>query len=255
MNYQFVVICISEERKKIIEEQFNNLKKECKVIFLQACIPSNSIDFLEDIELEKDKKIICCMRSHLKAMDFCCRDFSPDFSIILEDDVAFHKTQFLNVIEELISDWDTKVAPNQMMSLGWIPTNNYSDYLNRKEDGTIKSILGSKLFGKLSAIGTQCYMIRKKDVTSIVKMFNYPSKYTDLHKFLSELMKPFNCDSKNDSIYSADHSLNWILDQKALFPPIVIEQDIQSNLGHNNKTLYWDKFFEGYEMIKDDYYL
>ena len=68
-------------------------------------------------------------------------------------------------------------------------------------------------------------------------------------------MKPFNCGSKNNSIYAADYSLNWILDQKALFPPIAIEQDIQSNLGHNNKILYWDKFFEGYEMIKDDYNL
>ena len=49
MNYQFIVISISEERKKLIEYQFNCLKKECKVIYMEACVPSNSGEYIKDI--------------------------------------------------------------------------------------------------------------------------------------------------------------------------------------------------------------
>ena len=98
MNYQFIVISISEERKKLIEYQFNCLKKECKVIYMEECVPSNSGEYIKDILDESDKKKVCCVKSHFKALEIASNDSSTDFSIVLEDDVAFHKSQFLNVI-------------------------------------------------------------------------------------------------------------------------------------------------------------
>lgn len=258
MNYQFIVISISEERKKLIEDQFKHLKKECKVIYMEACIPSNSEEYIKDIIDESDKKKACCVKSHFEALEIASNDSSTDFSIILEDDVAFHKSQFLNVIEEFIQEWDTKVAPNKMVSLGWVPCKNYSDYPPRPFTGTLKSILGSKIFDHFKAVGLQCYMVRKKDIQTIDFMFKidtYDLLRFGFIKFLEMTKINFVHPNINDIVIPADHMINWFLDHKIFFPPIAIEQETKSTLGHNNGSIYWDVFFEGYEMIKDDYFL
>jgi hypothetical protein len=258
MSYQFIVISISEERKKLIEEQFKYLKKECKVIYMEACIPSNSEEYLKDISKEDDKKKACCVKSHSKALEIASNDSSTDFSIILEDDVAFHKSQFLNVIEEFIEDWDTKVAPNKMVSLGWVPCSNYTSYLTRPSSGTLKSILGSRIFDCFKGVGLQCYMVRRKDLFKfIISSLNFRTynEFKQIYLKALEKINNFGFDFKNQRIIAADYIINWILDHKIFFPPIAIEQDIKSNLGHNNGSVYWNNFFEGYEMIRDDYYL
>jgi GR25 family glycosyltransferase involved in LPS biosynthesis len=255
MDYQFVVIYISEERKKIIEKQFDNLDKKYKVIFMNACTPVNSESYLIGLE-DKDKGKACCFKSHLKALQIAVEESSSSFTIILEDDIAFHKTQFINTIEEIINNWDEKVYPDRMMSIGWVPVSNYSEYIEKESTGTTKSILGSKIFNSFLAVGAQAYIIRKKDIKHI---WNYVDNmitptYIELNTFLQETLKDTNNPLRNHKFIPVDYAINWILGQKILFPPLVIEQDISSSLGHFN-NIYWNKFFKDYEMIKDNYNL
>ena len=39
-------------------------------------------------------KVVCCARSHLRAIEYACREDASEYSVICEDDIAVHKTQF-----------------------------------------------------------------------------------------------------------------------------------------------------------------
>jgi GR25 family glycosyltransferase involved in LPS biosynthesis len=256
MNYQFIVVSVNEQRKKIMEEQFTKLDKKYKVIFIEGFTPSNSEEYLSDISNDFNKREACCTRSHLKALQIAGNEESLDFSIILEDDVAFHKTQFINVIEEFIKNWEEKVYPSKMISLGWVPIKNYSEYLNRPSVGSIKSILGSKIFDIFRAVGLQCYMVRKKD-TKIITDFFLPTYKEIKLKYLDFVSSnSLNKDAiKHYDVIPADYFINWVLDHKILFPPIAMEKVMESTISNSTKNYYHNIFFEGYENIKDDYFL
>lgn len=258
MNYQFIVVSINEQRKKFMEEQFTKLSEKYRVIFVEGYTPNNSEEYLVDIEDETDRKRACCLRSHLKALKTASDSSEYDFSIILEDDVVFHKTQFINVIEELISSWEEKICPSKMISLGWVPIKNYSDYLHRPSCGSVKSILGSKIFYTFMAVGLQCYMVRKKDIVGFIDLFIKP-RYREIENFYLSFLEE-NKMNKNAvsgfKVIPADYFINWILEQKSLFPLLVIEQGLRSTINKDVSAItYWDIFFEGYENIKDDYFL
>ena len=145
-----------------------------------------------------------------------------------------------------------------MVSLGWVPCKNYSDYPTRPCTGVLKSILGSKIFNHFKGVGLQCYMVRKKDIQTIDFMFKintYDLLRFSFINFLNLLHLESIHPKIKDIVIPSDHLLNWILDHKIFFPPIAIEQETKSTLGHNNGSVYWDVFFEGYEMLKDDYNL
>lgn len=256
MEYQFIVINISEERKKVIQEQFEKLNKECKVIFMEASTPSNSKEYITGIEEDYDQKVACCLKSHISALQMASEDITTDFTIILEDDVSFHKTQFLNMIEELINDWDKKMLYDiKIMSIGYVPVNKYDHYVKMESSISNKCILGSKIFNTFKAIGLQAYIVRNKDIKKI-NMLVKPT-YLELHPILQKTIEeiyPSKNLHLNLTVIPSDFSLNWIFDQSVLFPPLVIEQCITSTIGNYNREA-WDNFFNGYEALKDDYFL
>ena len=54
---------------------------------------------------------------------------------------------------------------------------------------------------------------------------------------------------------SIDTFINRILSgQAVIFPPLVVEQDTPSLIGHSNIRNYWNVFFKDYESIKKNYY-
>jgi hypothetical protein len=58
---------------------------------------------------------------------------------------------------------------------------------------------------------------------------------------------------RHDEFTSIDVFLNIILKQLIVFPPLLIEQDIPSLLGHKNKENYWDIYFKNHEIEKSKY--
>ena len=253
MSYQFIVISVSEERKSFLLKQFSDLGIRAPLHFIQnPSLVSNSEDYLPSTINDKNTlKILCCSRDHLRAIQQACNDDAPEFSIICEDDIAIHKTQFINGIHEIIENWDTWIAPDKMASIGWVPCNNYQTYLPAVSKHTMKCVLGSKILHDRFVPGTQAYIIRKKDVLPLVKHLIHPT-FDQMYKHLHSLN--FKDLPKDNKLIAIDMYINLILGQAVVFPPLVIEQDSPSLIGHNNTVHYWNVFFKNYEATKQNYY-
>ncbi len=253
MSFQFIVISVSEERKRIMEKQFMDLGIKVPLQFLESpSLVSNSQDYLPNyIEDKNTLKIICCSRDHLRAIEHACKDDAPEFTVICEDDIAVHKTQFINGIEEIIANWDTHIAPNKMASIGWIPCNNYSSYISVESKHTLKCVLGSKILSDRFAPGTQAYIVRKKEVQPFIKHLIHPT----FDQFKTHILSMKIPTIPNETyLIAIDMYINRILEQALIFPPLAVEQDTASLIGHNNTTNYWNTFFKDYECIKKNYY-
>jgi hypothetical protein len=249
MSYQFIVISVSDERRRALEAQFREIKVTVPIRFLEPSLISNSQDYLPTGLSTYKLKILCCSRDHLRAIEYAAFPDSPEFTVIFEDDVAMHKTQFLHSLEEIIANWETLVAPNKMASLGWIPCNNYKAYINYDSAGSLKCILGSKLINNIYFPGLQSYIVRKRDVAPLIKDIIHPT-YEKLKEHLTSLnIRDLKC----FDFTTIDDYLNRMLGQSAVFPPMAIERDVPSLIGNSNETNHWGVFFKDYECLKNDY--
>ena len=141
-SYQFIVITACEKRREDVKKQFNALERQLNIHYLDASTPQNSESYFgSDLEDISQRKIMCCCRSHMRAMDYS-RKSKYRYSIIVEDDVCFLKDGFIEAIEGILDNWDecAKIQPGGnrrrlLVSIGWIPTRNYSYFTDicRKE--------------------------------------------------------------------------------------------------------------------------
>ena len=99
MNYQFIVITLCEDRKQKIIQSFKDLGvKDSSIYYLKASTPENSEEYFIDTSFDiETKKVVCCAKSHCRAIEYAARDESPDYSIVIEDDASFHKMDFLHL--------------------------------------------------------------------------------------------------------------------------------------------------------------
>jgi hypothetical protein len=253
MAFQFVVISVCDERKRFLEKQFLDLEIKVPLQFLESpSLVSNSQDYLPKyIDDKNTLKALCCSRSHLRAIESACKEDAPEFTVICEDDIAVHKTQFINGIEEIIANWDTHIAPDKMASIGWVPCNNYSSYLPAVTKHTLKCVLGSKVLHDRYVPGLQAYIVRKKDMIPLLKDLIHPT----FDQLKTHILGMNNRDIPNENyLIAIDMFINRILGQAVVFPPLAVEQDTPSLIGHDNINKFWYNFFKDYESIKKNYY-
>lgn len=250
-KYQFVVICCSETRRTIINEQFRLLRiQDTQVHFIEPATLENSKDYLPAGGHGNDLRVLCCALSHLRSIVYAAKNTSKEFSIILEDDVALHRTDFLNVIEEIISQWNTLVVPDKLCSLGWIPCYNYKDYQQAQSKFSLKT-KGYKLLKDRYVHGLQAYIVRKGDLAPYIDDFS-PTTFDDFKKNMTS--KYHALTDKNETFTAIDTFLPRILGPTILWPMVAIEQEVDSIIGHSNKELYWDKYFKNYTYKKGMYH-
>jgi len=254
-KYQYIVISCNEIRKEKTRELLNIINKQNSHIhYLDATTPLNITNFMKnDINnySELDLKIISCSKSHLRALEYAIQDDSPEYSIILEDDITFYKNNFSEIINELLIKWETSDLYNntKMVQIGWVPFNNYKHYESNCESvDTLTTYNSSKILYSFYAFGTQAYIVKKSKLNDI-KHVILSESYNQLYNNLSN----YNWFNKNTDLIVADHFINRLLNFYIVFPPLVIERQEQSLLGHNNQEEFWDKFFINYESIKQNY--
>lgn len=253
MSFQFIVINACEERKENMTKIFAELGVQDKYIhYLEASTPENSQEYFIDTSFDNlRKKNICCSRSHYRAIEYAAQNDSYDYSIILEDDAAFYKTDFFKIIEEIINNWEIHFTHCSYISLGWIPCNTYDHYKLKKcmKVQSVTDINDKFLFlDDFLNVGLQCYIVKKNKIKEIAHVLNKNS-FNIFKKSVSDFMnKKYGYEFKDYSEESADHVLNRMMTYSIIFPPLVIEQkNIISLLGHENVRDYWNKFFKGYE--------
>ncbi len=252
MTYQYLVISINDERKDIMKKQVLDLELNAPVHFLpNVATISNSTEYLPKDETIETQKVLCCALSHIRALEYACHDSSPDFTVICEDDVAMHKFNFTNCVEEIITNWSSLIYPNKMALIGWIPVNNYTHYTKIHSDRSLKSLEDSKLLS-LSVYGMQAYIVRKCDILPLIKHFVHPT-FEEMRNHINSMNFPHL--EKYYEMKACDGFINKILGSTVLFPPLCIEQDTPSTLGHNDTNFrMWKYFFENNASVKKNYY-
>lgn len=256
MSFEYIIISVSDERKSNMIKQIQDLKLKAPYTFLPNPATLSTIsDYVKDSKDIRDdflKRNLCCTISHFRAIEYGCKYVGSDFIVILEDDILIHKTQFENGIKEIIANWDSCIAPDKIASIGWIPCNNYSNYISVQSKHVLKCILGSKIVHDRFVPGLQAYIIRKQDFLPRLTELIHPT-HESFRAFVRDAKYPDMNYSENDLI-AADSTLNRMYGQGVLFPPLAIEQETESIIGHANTEKYWKPFFKEYDVIRDDYY-
>lgn len=251
-SVQIIVITGNAVRKSILIKQFEELNIPFPVYYMPASTPENTASYLpKDTDLQ-GKRIICCAKSHIRAIEHAAYETATDFSIIMEDDASLHKSLFVPTVIELVTQWDTLLDKDSLMvSLGWLPCRNYSHYTHQSSSRTISCLPGSKLLA-LFAYGTQAYILKKSTASSIYPIIK-KDRLEELKRALLEIKPPhFETDT---AITSPDLWLNRLLCQTILFPQVVIEQDTESMLNQSDRhSEIWKKYFTGYESIHREYW-
>lgn len=257
MKYQFIVISACENRKKKMAARFQQLGvPDERVHYLDASTPQNSEEYFEDAATmtEHMKKINCCAKSHYRALEHATREDAPEYSIIVEDDAAFHRQNFIKVVDEIILNWWVHFNACDYISLGWVPSGHYSDYKNQQglKIESISSIDPELCFlSKYYVVGTQCYLVRNNETVANVSRRLNTKKHADYKVELERMMGAKNAILKEEAV---DHILTRALKWMVLHPMVVVEEEeAVSLLDHKNDELYWNKYFKGEEERRKEY--
>jgi hypothetical protein len=241
---QFICISVNEERGARIRKQCAELFPEIRLNFLNS--KNDDSYFPTGVTIE-NRKILDCALNHFKAIRLAAEDSSPEFSIIIEDDISFHETDFLPTLDELLANWDEYMKSETLASIGWIPLKNYAEY---KDFNLNMKYSHYKVTWKFFGVGFQAYVVRKRDLAKYINILNKPT-YND---FLATV-KSMNleCTDNTMTLMPCDYILPRLMGQRIIFPPVAMEMDLPSQLSHTNKK-YWDNYFKGNEKLKKGYY-
>lgn len=256
-KYQYIIISANKDRLDKTINLLNKVNKSNATIYnLEATTPENDNNFLTNV---KDKftvnelKLLSCAKSHYRAIEYALNNDSPNYSIILEDDVTFLKDNFCEILEDILNKFenDTKYSNVDFIQIGWIPGNNYIHYKTIYTSfDTINSYENSLVFNCFNAFGLQGYIIKKSrininmNIYSLIKYDNYEDCYN-----LLKNRKLLNSDLKT---FVSDYTIPFLLFSAIIYPPLIIERNEISTIGNNN-IYYWDKYFKDYEEEKNKY--
>jgi GR25 family glycosyltransferase involved in LPS biosynthesis len=249
-NYQYIIISATQERAKTTVELLSKVNISNRPIYvLWASLINNSTDFLSDFnEDDYYKRLVCCTRSHLRALQFASLEIAPAYSIILEDDTTFLKNDFERLIIELIEKMDTQYTNVNMANIGWIPCNEYDYYQDNSKTNTIGSLTNydnSRLMTSFYAVGMQGYIVRKEGLIKdnrfqqIIHSTSFKEYDKKLHTLYPEIVYV-----QLPQQYAIDHVLCRLLSFMVVYPMMVIERENEpSMLAHHNEDYYWKKYF------------
>ena len=232
-------------------QQFHDLKVPFSIHYLKASVPDDSQAYLPPNIPLKSQKVYCSARSHHRAIHYASLEESADFSIIIEDDVAFHTKDFVPVVQELAQNWN-KVRSREANAvfLGWMPMKNVSEYTHIEKKLSLQSSPDLE-FIHMIPVGVQAYMIEKQCAKLLSPLLNQRTHEAVVKSIKAQKFKNI---TEDNTFYVADHYVPHILTPFVTFPPLGIELPLPSTIGHNDQKEYWDTFFKGYESKKKKYW-
>jgi len=259
--FNVIVIYVNEERKRRtqIYLEHTGIHKD-QIYYLDASVIENSKIFLEhipeNINTTQNKKIMCCLKSHMRAINYAFNYSRNKYTIVLEDDVTFYKYNIVEKINELIEKWENneKYRKYGVVYIGWIPMKNYSKYITTDPYDKLTNYENSNIIN-LAPVGTQGYIIKKSMASNKVNEILNSKSYIDLIDILrNNVNEYFGNHDINNHLLAADVLIPRILTPLVVFPPLVIERNEESTLSHTNANReYWNYFFKNNENKKNDY--
>jgi GR25 family glycosyltransferase involved in LPS biosynthesis len=249
-SVQILVVSACDKRKAILEQQFKALEIPFPIQYLEAkTLDAEAAGYVPDNVTTVERRSILSTRSHIRAVEIAGHETSPLFTLIMEDDVALHTTEFKATILRIMETYDTTVAPHSgILSLGWIPCNNYSFYSQLTNPTVLNA---SYTIHQRFTPGTQAYLIKRSKAAEFTPLFKHAT-----HRALCNaiLAKEHPMIAKESQITVFDDFGTKLLEQCILFPPLVIEQPNTSLIRDTVENPYWAQFFKGHEEARDRYW-
>ena len=249
-SIQILVVSACDKRKAILEQQFKELEIPFPIRYLEAkVLDAEAPGYVPEGVTTIERRSILSTRSHIRALEIAGQDTSPAFTLILEDDVALHTTEFKTTLLRIMETYDTIVAPHSgILSLGWIPCNNYSFYSQLANPSVLNA---SYTIHQRFTPGTQAYLIKRSKAAEYTPLFKHAT-----HRALTAaiLAKKHPMITKESQIVVFDDFGTKLLDQCILFPPLVIEQPNTSLIRGTEENPYWAQFFKGHEAVRSRYW-
>jgi len=247
---QLIVVSASETRKAILQQQFKELAIPYPIVYLEAkTLDAEAPDYAAGAMTDVERRSIYSTRSHIRAVELAGLPTSPPFSLILEDDVALHKTEFVPVLTQILDSYAKCVEPHSgILSVGWIPCNNYSFYTQLANPTVLNA---SYTIHQRFTPGTQAYLIKRSKAAEFTPLFKH-----DSHRALCDMIlgKKHPMIAKEGQVAVFDDFGTKLLDQCILFPPLVIEQPNTSLIRGTEENPYWAQFFKGHGAVRDRYW-
>ena len=133
---QVVIICSNEERKAFQQKQMAALQFPWDIKFMDAFTPNTSKDYIVDKDPHhpENEGTLCCFRSHVAALEWFARASDKEYVIIIEDDIALLKENFVNRVNETIILWGKHKRDIDYVTLAYPKT---LDYRGSKNDGIL----------------------------------------------------------------------------------------------------------------------
>ena len=235
-----LVISCSPSRAATIQDQFTELKVPYPVTIMDAWVPETSSDWLPNNIFPFFQKLLCCTRSHIKALELANSADAAPFTIIMEDDAALHRTDFVPTVQTILSQWDTLISPALMCCAGWIPNGTWTSYQQRP---SIPFTDKYALFAS-EGIGLQAYIVKRGTLSSQLAMLVKPTWSNMSDAVIASHTIPFG------QVREPDLMLTKVFPQRYIFPPIAIEQSNTTTTivrQQEPNEYYYHPFFKGHE--------
>ena len=103
---------------------------------MDAFTPNTSKDYIVDKDPHhpENEGTLCCFRSHVAALEWFARASDKEYVIIIEDDIALLKENFVNRVNETIILWGKHKRDIDYVTLAYPKT---LDYRGSKNDGIL----------------------------------------------------------------------------------------------------------------------
>jgi hypothetical protein len=243
-----LVISCTPARTEILRRQFAELKVPYPITILQAWTPETSSDWLPSNVAPWLQKLLCCTRSHIKALEMANAEEAAPFTIIMKDDVALHRTDFLPVLDSLLSQWDALVVPQSLMCCaGWIGTHPWAAYAVRPS----APITSTHTVFSSVGVGLQAYIVRRGTLSEQLRLLVKPTWNEMTNAVTERYIIPFG------QVREPDLMLTKVFPQTYVFPPIAIEQNnVPTTMPRSQEPAehYYHRFFQGHESKRYGYW-
>ena len=239
-SIQIIVITCSSERKAKMQQQLLELNIPFPVKYLDGSTPENSKDFLPNNTADWYNRILCCTRSHIRAI-LDAANINYEYSIILEDDAALNITDFVDIINKLIKIWNTDII-SPIISLGWSPRQTYPSHGDLSKTFELDDKYKYSYRHEMGTIG---YIINNKLVKKYTKLIDCPT-FNLLHS--NVIKHNINLDKITYTldIGYADNFIPAVFKPAVLSPPIICEyvsKSIINKPDNHNVNSYWKSVY------------
>jgi GR25 family glycosyltransferase involved in LPS biosynthesis len=244
----YIVSTMNPQRIDFMKQQFTDIAFPFPYTFFKSFTPQTSVEFFDmDMKRGEPASLLCCMRSHIGALEFALRSSESEYFMILEDDVEFQIDTNLNEkIQAIISKLESH-PDIHYISLSYLPT--YLDNtviesklhaLEHKSDDIYWGF--DSMSVDFTVWGSQAYLISRKYAERLVNVF-FHDKLSKIESSYKSYLSTHKKYANKTPHLTIDSIMPFILNQAILYPTLCIEKHFEDSISSTDvRAQQWDEY-------------